>query len=128
MGHKLPEGQETRELRLAIAEARRVYRELKDAITEASALAPALVTEFETIQRREIAQLSNYFTQECNRNNAALNTAVEQAKDLIINQILSGKAVFNRDTCTVTITFGPVKFAEDEPLPYPSQPVWKAES
>ena len=119
MGHRLTPEQEVQQLRQATREAHEAMQGLNAAIREARSLEPIVVAHFEEVHRREIEQLSNYFTEESNRHAAALNADVERAREMINQQIMSGKAVFDRHTSTVTITWGPGAFDANAPLPYP---------
>ena len=122
MGHRPSASEEVQQLRQATREAHEAAQQLKAVIREARALEPALVAQFEDIHRREIQQLSNYFTEESNRSCASLNHAVEQAREIITDQIMSGEAVFDPRACKVTIRFGPGKFDDAVPPPYPQAP------
>lgn len=119
MGHRLSPGEEVQLLRQATREAHEAAQELKAAIREARALEPGLVAQFEAVHQREIQQLSNFFTEESNRSSASLNHAVEQAREIITNQIMSGEAVLDRHTSKITIRFGPGRFDDAVPPPYP---------
>lgn len=119
MGRKLTASEETALLQQTIKAAHEATQALNDAIRQATRLAPQLVSDFEDTHRREIELLSNYMTAEANRHAAALNAEVEQARRMINDQIMSGKAVFNRHTSTVTITWGPGSFNDSQPPPYP---------
>lgn len=109
------------EIRLGelIRSAHEAAKDLRAAIREANQLAPDLMARFEEFHQGEIQQLSNYFTTEGNRQSARLNAEVEQARVLITKQIMSGKAVFDADTRTVTISFGAGRFDDQVPPPYP---------
>ena len=126
MGHRPSAGEEVQLLRQATREAHEAAQELKAAIREARALEPGLIAQFEAVHQREIRQLSNFFTEESNRSSASLNHAVEQARETVTNQIMSGEAVFDRRTGKITIRFGPGKFDDQVPPPYPQ--VTKKES
>ena len=119
MGRQPTAREEVQQLRQATREAHEAAQQLKDAIREARALAPTLVADFEATHHREIQQLSNFFTEESNQQSANLNHAVEQAREIITNQIMSGEAVFDRHTSTVTIRFGAGRFDDAVPPPYP---------
>jgi hypothetical protein len=119
MGRKPVLTDEEQRLRQATREAHEAAQELRAAIKEARSLEPLVVAHFEEVHRREIEQLSNYFTEESNRHAAALNADVERAREMINEQIMSGKAVFDRHTSTVTISWGPGAFDDSAPLPYP---------
>lgn len=125
MGHRLTPEQEVQQLRQATREAHEAMQGLADAIREANLLAPRLVADFEATHAREIKQLSNYFTQESNKASADLNAAIEQARTMIVNQIMAGEAVFDADTRTVAIRFGEGSFDSQVPLPFPSEKTWK---
>ena len=122
MGHRPSASEEVQQLRQATREAHEAIQGLRAAIREARALEPGLVAQFEDIHRREIQQLSNYFTEESNRSSASLNHAVEQAREIITNQIMSGEAILDRHTSKITIRFGPGKFDDAVPPPYPQAP------
>lgn len=119
MGRKPVLTDEEQRLRQATREAHEAAQELRAAIREARSLEPLVVSHFEEVHRREIEQLSNYFTEESNRHAASLNADVERAREMINEQIMSGKAVFDRHTGTVTISWGPGAFDANAPLPYP---------
>ena len=119
MGHKPSASEEAQQLRQATREAHEAAQELRAAIKEARSLEPTVVAHFEEAHRREIEQLSNYLTEESNRHAAALNADIERAREMINEQIMSGKAVFDRHTSTVTITWGQGAFDASTPLPYP---------
>lgn len=120
MGHRLTPEQEAQQLRQATREAHEAMQGLNAAIREARSLEPLVIAHFEEVHRREIEQLSNYFTEESNRHAAALNADVERAREMINEQIMSGKAVFDRHTMSVTITWGKGSFDDQAPLPYPN--------
>lgn len=121
MGHRIPPGEEAAALRDLISEARAAARELRTEIRAADRLAPTLISHFGDVHAREIKQLSNYFTEESNRHAASLNADVERAREMINNQIMTGRAVFDRDTMTVSITWGSGGFDADASLPYPEE-------
>jgi hypothetical protein len=109
------------ELRLKdlIRQAHEATQDLLEAIKAARALEPGLVSQFETIHEREIHILSNHLTDESNRLAATLNGDIKRAREMINNTIMSGQAVFDRHTSTVTITWGPGSFDASQPHPYP---------
>ncbi|MGH9622525.1 MAG: hypothetical protein ACRD45_22810 [Bryobacteraceae bacterium] len=125
MGRRLTASEETALLRETIREAHEATQALRDAIKDAGLLAPRLVADFEATHHREISQLSNYFTEESNRASADLNTAIEAAREMISNQLMSGKAVFDRHTSTVTISWSGGAFDSNVPLPFPHEATWK---
>lgn len=125
MGRHVPPGQEATVLRALIAEARQATRGLDAAIKEAKELGFGLVADFERIHATEIKQLSNYLTEESNKANADLNAAIEQARAMIVNQIMAGEAVLDADTRTVAIRFGAGSFDSQVPLPFPNEQTWK---
>lgn len=125
MGKRLTASEETALLAATVREAHEATQELRQAIREAGTLAPRLVADFEATHHREMAQLSNHFTTESNRASADLNAAIVQAREMIVNQIMSGKAVFDRHTSTVTISWGEGAFDSGVPLPFPNEQVWK---
>lgn len=119
MGHRPSASEEVQQLRQATREAHEAMRDLLAAIREARALEPGLIAQFEAVHQREIRQLSNYFTEESNQQSANLNAAVERAREIITNQIMSGEATIDRHTSMITIRFGPGKFDDQVPPPYP---------
>lgn len=125
MGKRLTASEETALLQQTVREAHEATQALLAAIKEAGLLAPRLVADFEATHHREMAQLSNHFTQESNRASADLNAAIEQARKMIADQIMSGKAVFDRHTSTVTISWGEGAFDSGVPLPFPNEQIWK---
>lgn len=125
MPRKYPLTEEEQRLKNLIRQAHEAVQALNAAVREASKLEPKLVSEFQQIHHREIKQLSNYLVDEGNRQSAILNAEVERARREIHDQIMSGAAVFDRETETVTITWGPGKFDSNMPLPYPHEPLWK---
>ena len=122
MGHRPSASEEVQQLRQATREAHEAMQDLLAAIRQARALEPGLVAQFEAVHQREIQQLSNFFTEESNRQSANLNHAVEQARKIITDQLMSGEAVLDRHTSKVTIRFGPGKFDDAVPPPYPQAP------
>lgn len=126
MGRQPTPSEEVQQLRQATREAHEAAQGLRAAIREARALEPGLVAQFEAVHQREVQLLSNYFTEESNRQSANLNAAVEQAREIITNQIMSGEATIDRRAGTITIRFGPGKFDDQVPPPYPQ--VTKKES
>lgn len=106
-------------LRALIREAHEATQGLRQAIRDALALQPGLVTKFEQYHDREIKLLSNFFTEESNRHAAALNADIERARMMINETIMAGEAVFDRETMTVSITWGKGSFDASVPLPYP---------
>jgi len=125
MGKRLTANQETALLQQTIREAHEATQALRDVIREATRIASRLVADFEETHHREIAELSNFFTQESNRASADLNAAIEQARVMITKQIMHGKAVFDAHTRTVTIEFGTGRFDDQVPLPFPNENTWK---
>ena len=119
MGHRLTASEEVQLLRQATREAHEAAQELRGVIREARALEPGLVAQFEAVHQREIQQLSNYFTEESNQQSANLNAAVEQARETITNQLMTGEATIDRHSGMITIRFGPGKFDDQVPPPYP---------
>lgn len=119
MGRKLTASEETRLLQDTIRQGHELLKELNAKLRVAKALEPNLVREFEDIAQREIHDLDNNLQRISNQAAAELNQHIEQAKDLILNQIMQGEAVFDRDTGVVTLTFGPGGFRSDVPLPWP---------
>lgn len=119
MGKPLSASEETRLLKDTIREAHEATQALWTAISVASKLTPDLVGQFEAAHTREVHLLSNYFQSEMNRQAAELNAAIEQAKEIIKNQIMAGEAIFDRHTSTVTIKFGAGVFDAAIPMPYP---------
>ena len=123
MGHRIPDGEEQAALRDLITQARQAAKDLRTTIKEAKGLTAALVSDYERTHANEIKQLSNFLTEESNRHAASLNADVERARKMISEQIMSGKAVFDRETSTVTISWGDGAFDANQPLPYPSVPI-----
>lgn len=121
MGHRIEPGTEAAVLRELISEARRAAAELRAAIKEAKELAPDLVGKFEQIHADEVAQLSNFFTEEANRHAAGLNADIDRARKMILEEIMAGEVIFDRHTYTVSIKWPAVRFADNQPLPYPNQ-------
>ena len=119
MGRKHPLTDEEQRLKDLIREAHEAAQALNAAVREARQLEPELVSEYEQIHHREIKQLSNYMVKEGNLQSARLNAEVERARQQINDQIMHGAAVFDRETRTVTITWGPGRFDSNVPLPYP---------
>ena len=119
MGHRPTASEEVQQLRQATREAHEAAQELRAAIREAKALEPGLVAQFEAVHQREIQQLSNYFNEESNRHAAQLNADVERAKDMIMNDIMSGELVLNADKNEVRLRLGGHRFDEHQPPPYP---------
>lgn len=119
MGKPLTASEETALLKDTVRQAHEVLKDLKNAIRQADRLADRLVADFEAIHHREIKQLSNYFVEESNRAAADLNAAVENARLMIKDQIMTGEAVFDRNTATVSISFGSGAFDDQVPPPYP---------
>lgn len=119
MGKRLTASEETALLQETIRAAHEATQGLREAIREAKELGTQLVRDFEHIHATEIKQLSNFFTEESNRHAADLNTAVERARGMINDKIMTGAAVFDPHTMTVAITWGGGKFADDQPPPYP---------
>lgn len=126
MGRQPTPSEEVQQLRQATREAHEAAQALKAAIREARALEPGLIAQFEAVHQREIRLLSNYFIEESNRSSADLNAAVEQARETITNQLMSGEATIDRHAGKITIRFGPGKFDDQVPPPYPQ--VTKKES
>lgn len=119
MGHRLTASEEVQQLRQATREAHEAAQELKAAIREAKALESGLIAQFEAIHRREIELLSNHFTEESNRHAAALNADIKRAKDMIMNDIMSGELVLSADKREVRLKLGNYRFDEHQPIPYP---------
>ena len=119
MGHRLSPGEEVQQLRQATREAHEAAQALHAAIREARALEPGLIAQFEAIHQREIQQLSNHFNEESNRHAAALNADVERAKDMIMNDIMSGELVLSADKREVRLRLGNRRFDDQVPPPYP---------
>lgn len=125
MGRRLTASEETALLQQTIREAHEATQALNDAIRAANLLSPRLVADFEATHQREIKQLSNFFTEESNSASADLNAAIEQARQMIANEIMAGEAVFDRETMTVSIKWGGMAFDSQVPLPFPEENTWK---
>lgn len=125
MGKRLTASEETALLQATVREAHEATQALRVAIKDAKELGLMLVSEFERIHATEIKQLSNFFTKESNRVSADLNTRIEQARKMITDQIMAGKAVFDADRREVVISFGPYAFDSAVPPPYPNEQTWK---
>ena len=119
MGHRPTASEEVQQLRQATREAHEAAQELRAAIREARALEPGLIAQFEAIHQREVRQLSNHFNEESNRHAAALNAEVEHAKDMIMNDIMSGELVLSADKREVRLKLGNRRFDDRQPPPYP---------
>lgn len=119
MGRKPDLSQEEQRLRQATREAHEAAQHLRDVIREANQLIPTLIEQFEKHHKEEMNQLSNHLIAESNRLNAQLNADIETARQIVNDQIMAGHAVFDAATRTVTITWGPGRFNDTEPLPYP---------
>lgn len=125
MGRKPTLTEEAQALRDLIRQSHEVNQALREAIKEARQLAPDLVSQMQQVHHTEIKELSNYFNQESNLASAELNRQIEAAREMIVNTIMSGEAIFDRRTESVTIKFGAGHFDSDVPPPYPDHPVWK---
>lgn len=119
MGHRLTPSEEAQQIRQATREAHEAAQQLKDLLREARLLAATLTTEYQAYHDRELKELANALIAEHNQASADLNTAIEQARIMIVNQIMTGSAVFDRSTSTVTISWGAGKFDDQQPPPYP---------
>lgn len=119
MGRKPDLSQEEQRLRQATREAHEAAQYLRDVIREANQLIPTLIEQFEKHHEKEMNQLSNHLIAESNRLNAQLNADIETARQIVNDQIMAGHAVFDVTTRTVTITWGPGRFNDTEPLPHP---------
>lgn len=119
MGRRIPDGQEPQVLRELISEARTAARELRDAIRDANHLAATLTSDYQAYHDQEIRELSNAITQEYNQVARDLNQAIERARIMINNQIMSGVAVFDVTTETVSIHWGAGMFDDHQKNPYP---------
>jgi F0F1-type ATP synthase membrane subunit b/b' len=119
MGRKLTPDEETRALRELIREAHEATQALRAAIREAAQLSATLTQEYQRYHDRELKQLANALTVEHNQVSADLNASVERARIMISEQIMAGKAVFDADTSTVTVSWGNGAFDDQQPLPYP---------
>lgn len=122
MGRRPTPSEEEQRLRQATREAHEAIQGLNDAIREARQLTATLVADYQAAHNREIAQLSNALQIEHNQAARQLNQTVEQARIMIRDQIMAGRAVFDVTTQTVTISWGAGAFSENEPLPYPHLP------
>lgn len=125
MGKRLTASEETALLQATVREAHEATQALRAAIRDAKELALRLVSEFERIHATEVKQLSNFFTGESNRSSAELNTAIEQARKMITDQIMAGKAVFNADRREVVLSFGAGRHVVAVPLTFPNEQTWK---
>ena len=125
MGKRLTASEETALLQATVREAHEATQALRAAIKDVKELGVTLVGDFERIHATEIKQLSNFFTEESNRASADLNTAIEQARKMITDQIMAGKAVFDADRREVVISFGAGAFDSAVPLPFPNEQTWK---
>ena len=119
MGHRPTASEEVQLLRQATREAHEAIQELRAVIREARALAPGLVSDFETVHQREVQLLSNHFNEESNRHAAQLNADIERARDMIMNDIMSGELVLSADKREVRLRLGPYRFDDRQPPPYP---------
>lgn len=121
MGKQLTPAEEAQVLREVIREAHECLKDLRAAIREARTMADNMIREFETVHAREIHQLSNYFTEESNRQCALLNDNILTAREMISKQIMSGVATFDPRTEMITISWGLGGFEDHAPLPYPDE-------
>lgn len=119
MGRQPTPSEEVQQLRQATREAHEAAQALKAAIREARALEPGLIAQFEAVHQREIAQVSNFLTEEQNRHAASLNAHVERAKAMIMNDIMSGELVLSADKREVRLQLGGGRFDEHHPTPHP---------
>ena len=119
MGRQPTPSEEVQQLRQATREAHEAAQELRAAIREARALEPGLIAQFEAIHQREVQQLSNHFNEESNRHAAQLNADIERAKDMIMNDIMSGELVLSADKREVRLKLGAYRFDDQQPPPYP---------
>lgn len=124
MPRTLTTEQEIQLLKDTIRQGHELLQALNDAIKQARKLQPDLVDRFEQTHHQEIAQLSNLFTTESNRLSADLNRQVNEAREMIMNYLMSGEARFDRTTETVTIKWSAARFDDQVPLPYPKEQIW----
>lgn len=119
MGHRTTPTEEEQRLRQATREAHEAMAGLRDLLREARALSATLTRDYQAYHDQEIKALANALAIEQNQVSADLNASIEKARIMIRDQIMAGEAVFDRETSTVRISFGPGKFDDNQPLPYP---------
>lgn len=120
MGHRLSASEEAQLLRQATREAHEAAKDLRAAIREARRLAPALVDDFQAVSDRELMQFANHLQTEMNRQAAELNTAVDQARTAIIDQLRASELEYDETSGRIKIIFGAGRFDANCPLPYPN--------
>lgn len=119
MGHRLTASEETAALRQATREAHEAMQGLRSLLREARDLAANLTTDYQAYHDRELKELANALAIEHNQVSRDLNESIETARRLISDQIMAGKAVFDRETSTVVISWGNGAFDANVPPPYP---------
>lgn len=111
--------EEEQRLRQATREAHEAMQGLASLLRQARELAPVLVSEFEQVHYREIAQLSNHLTAESNRLASQLNAEVQRARDFIWRRLMAGEVTIDQRTGAMTIEWDLGRFEDDQPAPYP---------
>lgn len=111
--------EEEQRLRQATREAHEAMAGLRDLLRQTRTLAATLTRDYQAYHDQELKSLANALVIEHNQVSADLNDSIEQARIMIRDQIMAGEAVFDRETSTVRISFGPGKFDDNQPLPYP---------
>lgn len=121
MGHRLSASEEVQQLRQATREAHEAMQGLRDLLREARDLAANLTADYQAYHDRELKELANALNIEHNQVSRDLNASIETARRMICEQIMAGKAVFDRNTSTVSISWGIGAFDDHVPPPFPDQ-------
>lgn len=119
MGHRLSASEEVQQLRQATREAHEAMQGLRDLLRQARDLAANLTADYQAYHDRELKELANALNIEHNQASRDLNASIETARNMIANQIMAGKAVFDAKTSTVVISWGTSAFDDHVPPPYP---------
>lgn len=122
MGRQPTPSEEVQLLRQATREAHEAIQDLRTAIREARALAPALVDDFQATADTETQQLANHLQTEMNHQAAELNAAVDRARTQIVEQLRASELVFDETSGRIKIMFGGGRYDDNCPLPYPDLP------
>ena len=119
MGHRPTPSEEEQRLRQATREAHEAIQELKSLLREAKELAANLTADYQAHHDRELKELANVINIEQNQMCADLNASIVAAREMINGQLMAGEAKFDARTETVIIRWGPGRFDDSRPNPYP---------
>jgi len=122
MGKTLTPEQEAEQLRAIIREAHEVLGDLRRTIKEASTLVTRMISGFEQLHAREMAQLSNHLQAEANRAAAQLEEEVQTAQQYILKRLTAADLTLDLHEGVAVLHFPAGMFDDQIPAPYPADP------